>query len=285
MTTSALPTRLKALRTMLRPIVRFALAGSHTFQEFVEVLKNVFIDVAVEEMSKSTKKINVSRISVMTGVHRTDVFRLYKMADNTKEPMNQLQIILALWENDREFSSSDGRPKVLNISGPDAAFTRLVGKVSKSIAPGTVLFELERRGFVERTARGVKRAGKVDFYSAENEPEMYEFLSLDVANLVTAVEENIRTPGRDKAQGVTPNLHITTEYDNLFLKDMPEVKRWLWEEGKAFHKRAREFLSTMDKDVAEGRVDEPAGGRAILSAFSLTQTPIPDSIVHKSIKK
>ena len=46
-------TRLTALKLILKPIVRFVLGGAHTIQDFIEVLKVVYIDVAKELIEES----------------------------------------------------------------------------------------------------------------------------------------------------------------------------------------------------------------------------------------
>ena len=75
---------LKGLRQMLRPLIRFCLKRSVGLQDWVEATKIVYLEVAVEEMTKAGQKVNMSRLSTYTGVHRRDVVRIHKEGE-TKE--------------------------------------------------------------------------------------------------------------------------------------------------------------------------------------------------------
>src|SRR5262245_18467267 len=103
--------RLRALRIMVRLLVRFALAGKHTLQEFIEVLKHAYVELAVAEFEKKSKKVNVSRISMMTGLHRQELNRIYKgLPVGKKEPNNLVGRIVMQWAQDSRFTTKDRKP-------------------------------------------------------------------------------------------------------------------------------------------------------------------------------
>jgi hypothetical protein len=79
-------------------------------------------------------------------------------------------------------------------------------------------------------------------------------------------------------QKVDPkNLHIHTEYDNVPTKDLPKIRAWLLDQGKAFHRRAREYLSRFDRDVSRTSSESDSGsGRVIVTAFSWTEVSDTD---------
>lgn len=263
------PLRKKALRMLMRPIVRFCLRGSNTIQDFLDLAKVVFVEVAADEIERTADKVNVSRISVMTGVHRRDVTRIYR---DESEPIRSspsvLTRVIGLWEGSRTYTTKSGKPRTLSCKGDDSEFHQLVRQVSTNIKPGTILFELERMGLVEKTARGVRLQKQVQRMGGEPE-KLYDLLSRDVESLVSAVDENI------SANGESPNLHIRTEYDNIYTEDLPTIRSWLLEEGKEFHRRAREFLSQYDKDITS-KTGKRAGATVTLGAFSKIQEPRDD---------
>lgn len=258
--------RHKALRLMLRPIVRFWLESAETIQEFIDVLKNVFVEIAQEELDKRAEKVNVSRVSIMTGVHRPDVSRILNEEAPPKLLPDVVSRIIGQWEQDSDFSTKAGKPRVLSFSGQDSEFAKLVARVSRAIAPGTALFELERSGAVERTKRGLKLVRATQRHTRDFE-DTIELLSEDIETLISAVQQNI------KAQEQTsPNVHMRTEYDNVFVRDLPEIREWLRDQGKRLHKETRAFLAQFDKDIVEesprGEKDEQAGGTVILGTFT-----------------
>ena len=84
--------------------------------------------------------------------------RYVKKYDGEKKEKIPVMIsrVVAQWENDRRFLTQAGKPRVLSCDEDDSEFSELVRLVSKDLHPGTVLFELERSGIVERSKRGVR---------------------------------------------------------------------------------------------------------------------------------
>jgi hypothetical protein len=235
--------QLECLRLLLWPIVRYCLRHSHSYQDFINVAKVVFVNAAEEEILKTSPKVNVSRISALTGIYRDDVRRLYKDREShSEQPLSVLGRVIGQWEQDKRFLSSNGKPRALTYQGTKAEFQRLVAAVSKHLNPGTVLFELARIGAVKKT-KGMLQLNQKVGALATDPREGFELLSKDVDTLIHAVEENLLEK-REVA-----NLHIRTEYDNIFQKDMNKIRKWFVREGKMFHKKARDFLSKYDQDI------------------------------------
>ncbi|MCB0345047.1 MAG: hypothetical protein KDD66_08010 [Bdellovibrionales bacterium] len=253
--------RHRALRMMLRPLVRFWLHGGDALQSFIDSLKVVFVEVAVEEMAAKESRINLTRISLITGVHRPDVTRIVK---ESKPPDRSVADVvtrtIGQWENDQDFCGKDKKPRTLTYRSRDSEFNELVARVSKDVKPGSVLFALEQLGAVKQIGDRLKLT-KFDHNVSADEEQSFDILSRDIQSLVNAVEENVRV----KAE-VSPNMHIRTECDNVFVHDLPKVRKWLWKEGKAFHRRARAFLAKHDKDIND-RPDREAGAFVSVSAF------------------
>ena len=266
-----------ALKIVLTPIVRTLLRGSYSYQQFTDAAKEVFVAVAREEIAKTSRKINASRISVLTGLHRQDIARFIDSPEGReKTPLNPIAEILSRWEQDDRFLTKDKKPRVLEYPGPVDGFSALVLETSKNLTPGTVLFELKRRGLVAMTPRGVKKANDTDFYSAEGVEEKCKFLAEDIAGLITAVEGNLAESNSSNERGVS-NLHLTTVYDNILIDEIPRIRRWLISEGKAFHKRARAFFSKYDQDISQGVQSKNAGGTVYVGTFGFTESPTQEA--------
>ena len=66
----------EAVRALLRPLVRLLISKGVGLPAFMELVKDAYVDVAVNEFPVGEKKQTDSRISLLTGVHRKDVKRL-----------------------------------------------------------------------------------------------------------------------------------------------------------------------------------------------------------------
>ncbi len=238
-------------------------------QDLSEAAKRVFVEVAQREMSGLR---NISRLSAATGLQRRDVTRLLEDENSEPVPAGLPNRVIGQWIHDRRFRSADGSPKDLPIDGPKQSFKRLVETISLDLHPGTVLQELERIRAIERCEAGVRLVAHA-FVPQQDPKESYRLLSRDLDNLVEAVTENIQN---DTAAGVsTPkNLHVTVEFDNLRADKLPEIRKWLMEEGSKYQKRVSEYLSSFDVDINPPKEAVPAGGKASCSIFALTQKEI-----------
>lgn len=269
---SASSLRLEALRFMVRPLVRFCLRSSYALQDLVTVAKEIFVELAQDELKGRADKVNVSRVSVLTGIRRAEVQRLLETPES--EPQDRsahfLIRVIGQWRNDREFYSSPGEPKPLTFSGEKAQFRRLCAKVSASINPGTIQYELESRGFVERQDDKLVLTYR-QLPLASFPREGLAVLSSDMNDLIEAVEENLFRPSP------ITNLHLRTEFDNIEPRYVPTIRQWFLDEGVEFHRKARNFLAQFDRDLnpelAGSTKNSQPGARVSVSAHALTPVP------------
>ncbi|MCB0352818.1 MAG: hypothetical protein KDD64_04810 [Bdellovibrionales bacterium] len=255
---------LKGIRAVLRPIVRLCLRRATTIQDFVRVAKAVFLEVAEEELRLRGDKVNISRLSVLTGIDRKEIMRLNSEGQpELEEPGSLYGRVMAMWRHSRRFQTKSGAPRVLTLEGDDSEFRELVRLVSASISPGTVLYELEKLGQVQRTKNGLKLLRDAaplatDHYKGDL------LLGSEIETLSDTIEENVK---RDTAVG---HHQLRTEYDNILQRELPQIRMWFLEEGKLFHRRVREFLSKFDLDVSPRKNEEKAGAKVVFSSFSWT---------------
>ena len=254
-------------------------------QELLELLKAAYVDVARQELSSQGENSNISRISVMTGVHRRDVTRLVEENPQIKRSTNVISRVLNLWQHDSRFTTKTREPRVLSFEGKENDFVLLVSLVSNDLNPYTVLFELERTGAVEKSERGLRLLSKIAVPEGDVE-EGFELLGSDEDDLFKGVSENILSPQE------IPNLHLKTEYDNIPLDNIAEIRDWFLREGSLFHERARAYLAKFDRDfqtvisrgtggnkISGGKVEGRA--RVALGTFSLTETLIGENDKEK----
>lgn len=196
---------------------------------------------AKRELLRRGEKVNIARLCVLSGLYRKD-FDDPDGADTKAREGNLVMRVLGLWEQGDEYVDRSGKPRILSYRGEDNEFQRLAASVTTALSSGTILFQLERMGAVEKTPRGLKLTRSVQFVQEDLEMG-FEIVTKDIDGVIRAAEENLL---RLKAM---PNLHIRTEYDNVSSKDLPNVQKWVLDQGKAFQRRMRKYLSKFDRDI------------------------------------
>ena len=261
----------KTLKRLLAPAVRFCLRHALHVQDIEALVKEVLIEQASIELEGRGQKVNISRLSAATGLHRRDVMRLAgedgeqkPAAPRTVEGKGLISRVIGRWQFDKKFLTPTHRPRTLTVGGADSEFNELVRSVSNDLNAGTVLRELERVGAVERTARGIKLITHV-YQSKRDAVEGFRMLGEDLCDLTGSVEENIA------GQSDVPNLHARTEFDNIYVDALPQIREWLLRRGTEFHAAAREYLASFDRDfAARSDAGRSSGARVVIGTFSLT---------------
>lgn len=252
--------KLDCLRILIKPLVKFALRHSISVQQITETVKQAVVELGADEMVRCGKKVNVSRLSAMTGLHRRDVIRLMEEGDKRELPAPLASRVVSQWENDRRFLGKNGRPRILSLAPERNEFVKLLGAVNTDLNPGTVLFELERSGLVERRSNSVKLL-RAHVVPKGDVLEGFRILGQDADDLIRTVEENVTVEAAERS------LHGRTDFDNISEKDLKTIRAWLVREGGEFHKKVRKYLAGFDHDVnpaLQGR----GGARVSLSTFS-----------------
>lgn len=263
----------KMLCLMLRPLVRLFIRHNHGFAEVMEALRSEFIHVAIENLDVSGHEVNTSRVSAVTGIGRREVLKVMKSPVLVTNQATISSRVIGAWEQGKEYKDDKGEIKRLSICGTGSEFFNLVESVSKDINPYTLLFELERTGSIKRISEDSIELVKNEFVTAKAPEDSIELVSSDLDDFVTAVDENIY--GGEMA----PNLHLKTEYTNVRLSSIPEIKKWIMKEGSDFHKRIRDFVAKFDLDLypdtdqQTGVEREEGGVRVALGTFSRIVKP------------
>jgi len=230
-----------------------------------ELAKIVFVEVAAEEISSVSKKVNVSRISLSTGMHRQDVKRIFREGKRKDYTPGYITRVMGQWQQDEKYITSNGKPRILECEGEDSEFNNLVRSVTADVHPGTVLFQLERIGAIEKTPKGIKLKGFV--YVPKSDPiEGFKLFAKDSFHLLNAVDENLLQNEK------VPNLHIRTEFDNISATDLPKIRSWIVQEGTRFHQKVRKFVSKFDLDI-NPKKNKDGGARVVLGSFSRCLNP------------
>ena len=143
---------LRALRRLLGPLVRLLLKHQITFPAFAQLLKSVYVEQANRAFAIPGRPQTLSRLTLLTGIHRKDVKRLQNEtphADPVPANISLGSQIVLRWTLDPAYQTREGEPMPLPRLARDAArpsFESLVESLSKDIRPRAVLDEWRRLG-------------------------------------------------------------------------------------------------------------------------------------------
>ncbi|MCP4035296.1 MAG: hypothetical protein GY944_25415 [bacterium] len=147
-------TVLRAMRRVLRPLARIMLSQRISFQQASELLKQVYVDVARDDLVDQRGQPSISRISLFTGIHRKEVKRLRdNEAGEIQIPksVSQGAQIIEVWTASPRYLDEEGKPLALPRA-PDASdgpnFDELIRSVTSDVHSRTVLDEWLRLGLV-----------------------------------------------------------------------------------------------------------------------------------------
>ncbi|MCI5066213.1 DUF6502 family protein [bacterium] len=248
------------LPRLIKPVATLCVRRGLRFQEFLDAAKQAFTSAAEQELRRQQEAVNVSRLSVMTGLQRKDIKRLKEISCEEKQA-SLLARIMGHWQSHPQFCTKGGKPRILQHEGSDSDFVHLVHEISTDINPYTVLFELERVKAVSRTSRGVKlNEGALSI--SDDIPGGLTFLADDALDLYLSVEENLFD------RNTVPHLHIRTSYDDICMESLPKIQLWLLEKGAQFHAQARKFISQFDREINPKLYDKEGGARVTLGSIS-----------------
>ena len=153
---STVPTTLiSALRRILRPFVKLMLTKGVTYTFLIDIIKQVFVEVADKEFRMGDKPSTDSYLSLITGVHRKDIKRLRPgVHSNTEiipEAVSLGARLVSLWTSEPRYLDENNRPRALPRfirEGGELSFEGLVTGVSRDIRSRVVLDEWLRLGVV-----------------------------------------------------------------------------------------------------------------------------------------
>lgn len=149
------PVLVRALRQVLRPLIKLMLTKGITYVYLLDLLKEVFVEVGDKEFNVGKKTATDSYISLLTGVHRKDVKRIRASLDpNSNAIPDNVTLgarLVGLWTSDTRYLDDNNQPKPLPRfikEGGDSSFEGLVTSISSDIRSRVILEEWLRLGVV-----------------------------------------------------------------------------------------------------------------------------------------
>jgi hypothetical protein len=148
------PAIVAAFKRLLGPLVRLAIDHGILYPDFVDMLKEVFVEAAAHAARESGGRFTDSRLTLLSGVHRKEIRRLLREEQGEPAPPRLHHVgtaVVARWLSDARYMDAAGSPKPLpraESAGHESSFNALAETVSKNVRPRAILDELLRLGIV-----------------------------------------------------------------------------------------------------------------------------------------
>lgn len=255
--------KIKNLEKLFEPVADFLIGQGLKMQQALEALKVAMIYAAVNTLEKKKEKVTVSKISVMTGIHRRDVVRIYKVGNKKVNEIDLISKIIGLWSYGGKYLNKKGKPRDLIFDGNDSEFAELVYAVSSELKPSTILFEMQRANYVKVDGNKVKLQNKAAVSNKDLEAG-FHMLSDDIGDLITAVTKNLYTDTRQ--------LHAKTIYDAIPESFLPEIREWMLNKGAKYHDEVSRYLAGFDQDInPKKKYQQEKKARVAFGTFGTTK--------------
>ena len=195
---------LYAFRRVLRPLIRILVRSGVRYDEFLELVRGVYVETAVRDGLGDGSVPTRSKISVSTGVPRRDVDRFIDndgaLPPVTKSLAATLSEILNKWHTDPQFVGPYGIPLELEVkSQKNRSFTELVHVVNPSVNPHDVLDELLRfRAITWSGDTHVRTISRACIPVEEMSPAQLELFGNALTRLANTLQFNLDRLNTDK---------------------------------------------------------------------------------------
>ncbi|MEM9175704.1 MAG: DUF6502 family protein [Myxococcota bacterium] len=231
---------LGAVERLLAPLVRLLLDHQIPFPTLAGLLKRIYVDEAERGYALPDRPQTISRLTLLTGIHRKDVKRLQsEAADHTPAtpPSVSLGAQLVLrWTADPAYRDEDGRARALpRLATGDGSpsFDGLVQTVTQDIRPRAVLDEWLRLGIARVDASDRVILVEDAFIPSEGFEEKAYYLGRNVRDHLAAARHNLSGEG-------APLLERSVYYANLRPESVEELQALAREAGVEALQRVNE---------------------------------------------
>jgi hypothetical protein len=246
-------------RRVLRSLVKIMIKHGVMHREFVELSKEIYVEIASSEYGLRGRPTNAARTALLTGLDRKEVSRLRKKLDqqdvDAARParhQDRMSRVLSGWHQDSEYLDKDGNPLVIPIEGPTPSFAALVKRYGGDVPTITIMRELDRVDAVL-----ISRAGGSD--TIEVLRRNYRLDTVEPESLLRAgsVLEDIGTT-------VTHNLYRDSDEGSRFearasnvalpSSSVPAYDAFVREQGQEFLERIDTWLT--EHEAADGNSEK-----------------------------
>lgn len=226
---------------LLRPLVRVLLRHGLSCDEFAELARRTYVDVAQRDFALQGRKQTASRISVITGLNRKEVARLQALnalgdpaAAALAHTMNRAAKVVVAWQH--AHATPSGEAVALDAE----QFAALVRQHSGDMPARAVLDELRHVGAVTVTDDGHYQLAREGYVPQATDGRKISLLGQHAAGLLGAIEHNLTHPPEQAY------LQQRVFADHIAAERVDAVRAGLRETGLRSLAAARELLIAND---------------------------------------
>ncbi|MGI9303756.1 MAG: DUF6502 family protein [Gammaproteobacteria bacterium] len=252
-----------AIFRLLKPLARILLRRGISFGAFIDIAKRAYVDVAEREFTVEKRKQTISRIAVLTGLHRKEVARVQKLPpieeSELDERYNRAARVISGWLRDPAFLDHKGDPDTLEFEGENS-FSELVKLYSGDMPPRAVADELIRVGAVELTRHNELRLTSHGYVPTVGESDKLQVLGTDTRDLIETIDHNI-THAPEEAR-----FQRKVTYDNVPVEAITQFRRLTGKLGQGMLEQLNDWLAEWDRDSG-GKIEGKGRARLGLGVY------------------
>jgi len=236
----------QSILRLLKPLVKILLNHGVSVNEFMGLVKRSYVEVADQEFQLEGRKQSVSRIAVITGMHRKDVTHYRnKNFDALEEPETQFHNraarVISAWISETEFRDAKGEAEILPIEGEANSFSSLVLKHSGSMTVRAMLDEMIRVGAIEFANSDSVKLVQTVYVPKESDAQRLIYMGDASSDLLNTLSINLEIPEANR-------LQLSTAFDNLPVECIPELKSICHKKSTQLLNELELWLSKQDRD-------------------------------------
>jgi hypothetical protein len=226
------------LKNVIDPLVDLMFDASVTVHEFCQLVRETAVRTAHGRASIEGGRKSKSRVSIMTGLPRSEVARILKSDDSPpgrRLGQHPARKVLAAWFDNPRFLAIDGDPAVLPIFGKRRSFEQLVATHSRGTPVRAMLDELTQMDAVEiLDDQRVKAKSRV--------PVLTGLTSNAIAVIGERTRDLLDTLRSNLRSDSTPLFEGTAVLDEADLDMVALLRREIAEQGVSFITSANSLL-------------------------------------------
>lgn len=271
---------LYAFRRVLRPLIRILVRSGVRYDEFLELVRGVYVETAVRDGLGDGSVPTRAKISVSTGVPRRDVDRFIDndgaLPPVTKSLAATLSEILNMWHTDPQFVGPYGIPLELEVnSQKNRSFLELVSVVNPAANAHDVLDELMRfRAVVWSGDTHVRTISRACIPVEEMSPAQLELFGNALTRLANTLQFNLDRQNAEKR----------LERSVISDRGLPKAVLPIFE--KHVRERVSELLVDLDNWLSQYSVEDQQGAgfeRVGVAVFQFVEPVADESSLRERV--
>ena len=224
-----------------------------TVQQFNYVLRHRAVRAATNRVIKETGRNSKSRVSIITGLSRSEVTKISKSPDTyIRSPRGQspTRRILAAWFENPRFLDANGEPASLPIFGRNRSFEQLVSLHGGGIPVRAMLDELIQLDAIERV-------GDTSVRAKSRTPVSIGLTPIAVASLGERCSDLLQTLMKNLRRSEAPLFEGTSIVLDADLEMMPVIRREIARQSATFINGTNSLLKRTRRNSTIGNAKRP----------------------------